>query len=44
MKMDLLKDNVTPAEGDLSVRSYSCTYYNSRLLGLKCIRLSWSNE
>lgn len=30
----MLKDSVTPAEGEVSVRAYHCTYYKSRLLGL----------
>lgn len=30
----MLKDSVTPAEGEASVRAYHCTYYKSRLLGL----------
>jgi len=32
---DLLKDKITPAEGEISVRTYYCTYYLSRLLGLE---------
>jgi len=32
---DLLKENITPAEGEVSVRTYYCTYYISRLLGLE---------
>lgn len=32
---DLLKDKLTPAEGEVSVRTYYCTYYLSRLLGLE---------
>src|SRR3990172_2313040 len=32
---DLLKDKITPAEGEVSVRTYYCTYYLSRLLGLE---------
>lgn len=32
---DLLKDRITPAEGEVSVRTYYCTYYLSRLLGLE---------
>jgi len=35
MKKDLLRENVTPAEGEMSVRAYHCTYYQSRPLGLK---------
>jgi hypothetical protein len=35
MKKDLLKDSITPAEGEQSVRSYFCTYYRSRFIGLK---------
>jgi len=34
-KKDLLKDRITPAEGEVSVRTYYCTYYLSRLLGLE---------
>jgi hypothetical protein len=34
-KKDLLKDKITPAEGEVSVRTYYCTYYLSRLLGLE---------
>lgn len=30
----MLKDSVTPAEGEVSVRAYHWTYYKSRLLGL----------
>ena len=32
---DLLKDKITPADGEVSVRTYYCTYYISRLLGLE---------
>ncbi len=32
---DLLKEKITPAEGEVSVRTYYCTYYISRLLGLE---------
>ncbi|MEI7847100.1 MAG: zinc ribbon domain-containing protein [Chloroflexota bacterium] len=32
---DLLKNNISPAEGELTVMSYHCTYYKSRLLGLE---------
>ena len=32
---DLLKDKLTPADGEVSVRTYYCTYYLSRLLGLE---------
>ena len=32
---DLLRDKITPAEGEVSVRTYYCTYYLSRLLGLE---------
>lgn len=35
MNIDLIKDNVTPAEGEHSVRTYYCTYYQSKLLGLE---------
>ncbi|MHB8806572.1 MAG: hypothetical protein ACYC59_03220 [Anaerolineaceae bacterium] len=34
MKRDLLQNNITPAEGEQSVRSYFCTYYRSKLVGL----------
>lgn len=34
MTKSLLKKSVTPAEGEISVRAYHCTYYRSRLLGL----------
>ncbi len=33
--MDLLKDNVVPAEGESTVRTYHCTYYREKALGLK---------
>lgn len=35
MKRDLLQNNLTPAEGEQTVRSYFCTYYRSRFIGLK---------
>lgn len=35
MQRDLLTQDVTPAEGESSVRTYYCTYYQSRLLGLQ---------
>jgi len=34
MTKHLLRDSVTPAEGEASVRAYHCTYYKSILLGL----------
>jgi len=34
-RKDLLKDKVTPADGEVSVRTYYCTYYKSRLLGME---------
>jgi hypothetical protein len=34
-KKDLLKEKITPAVGEVSVRTYYCTYYISRLLGLE---------
>ncbi len=34
-KKDLLTEKITPAEGEVSVRTYYCTYYLSRLLGLE---------
>lgn len=34
-QLDLLKENITPAHEEASVRSYQCTYYHSRLLGLE---------
>lgn len=34
MNIDLLRENVTPSEGEMSVRAYHCTYYRSHLLGL----------
>jgi hypothetical protein len=34
-KKDLLKEKIKPAEGEVSVRTYYCTYYISRLLGLE---------
>ena len=33
--MDLIQHNVTPAEGEISVRTYSCTQYTSKFLGLQ---------
>ena len=33
--MDLLKTNVTPADGEQSVRTYCCTYYKSKLMGIQ---------
>ena len=33
--MDLLAGNVTPAEGESTVRTYQCTYYREKSLGLK---------
>lgn len=33
--MDLLKSNITPAEGEQSVRSYCCSYYKSKILGFQ---------
>jgi hypothetical protein len=33
--MDLIQTNVTPADGEQSVRTYCCTYYKSKLLGIK---------
>lgn len=35
MQIDLLRDKITPAEGEISVRTYLCTYYHSRILGLQ---------
>ncbi len=32
---NVILQNITPAEGETGVRSYHCTYYNSRLLGMK---------
>lgn len=32
---DLLREKITPADGEVSVRTYYCTYYQSRLLGLE---------
>lgn len=37
MNIDLLGGNITPAEGEKSVRTYHCTYYHSRILGLKAV-------
>lgn len=34
-KKDLLKSNITPADGEVSVRTYYCTYYKSRLLAME---------
>jgi len=33
--MDLLAGNVVPAEGESTVRTYHCTYYREKSLGLK---------
>jgi hypothetical protein len=33
--MDLIQNNITPAEGEQSVRTYCCTYYKSKLLGFE---------
>ncbi len=33
--MDLLASNVAPAEGESTVRTYRCTYYKSKLLGIQ---------
>lgn len=33
--MDLLAGSVTPAEGEATVRTYHCTYYREKSLGLK---------
>lgn len=33
--IDLLRENISPAEAESSVRTYVCTYYKSRLLGLE---------
>lgn len=45
MNIDLLGGNITPAEGEMSVRTYQCTRYNSRILGLKAVGyLSVSNK
>jgi len=33
--MNLIQTTITPAEGEQSVRTYCCTRYNSKLLGLK---------
>jgi hypothetical protein len=35
MNKDLLKNSIIPAEGEQSVRSYFCTYYRSKFIGLK---------
>jgi len=32
--MDLLAGNVVPAEGESTVRTYHCTYYREKSLGL----------
>lgn len=34
-RKDLLKEKITPADGEVSVRTYYCTYYQSKLLGLE---------
>lgn len=34
-KKDLLKANITPADAEVSARTYYCTYYKSRLLGME---------
>lgn len=33
--MDLIEKDITPAEEEQSVRTYCCTYYKSRLLGIE---------
>jgi len=33
--MDLLAGSVVPAEGELTIRTYHCTYYRNKELGLK---------
>lgn len=33
--VDLLREKISPAEAECSVRTYVCTYYKSRLLGLE---------
>ena len=33
----LVEKNITPAHEEYSVKSYQCTYYNSRILGVKAI-------
>lgn len=33
--MDLLNTNITPADGEQSVRTYCCTYYKSKFLGIQ---------
>lgn len=33
--MDLLDSNITPADGEQSVRTYCCTYYKSKFLGIQ---------
>ena len=33
--MDLISNNVVPADGERSVRTYCCTYYKSKLLGFE---------
>jgi len=35
VEMDLLQGNVVPAEGESTVRTYHCTYYREKALGLK---------
>lgn len=34
-EVDLLANNVVPAEGESTVRTYHCTYYREKMLGLK---------
>ena len=33
--MDLISNNVVPADGERSVRTYCCTYYKSKILGFE---------
>jgi len=33
--MDLIQNNITPADGEQSVRTYCCTYYKSKMLGIE---------
>jgi hypothetical protein len=33
--MDLIQNNITPADGEQSVRTYCCTYYKSKLMGIQ---------
>jgi hypothetical protein len=33
--MDLIQTNITPADGEQSVRTYCCTYYKSKFLGIQ---------